>query len=460
MIDRKKLTELIEIISNQTNFENNPKNQRRSEFYNINKQEIEEIKSYLIYPYENGYWELKGDWNPSSDYFVEVLNQTSTLSKLNFEKKSPIESIAKNLDSEKCIELLSVTKRISSINTVFQAAIKKKNGEKISEIPKRYEWIKKIDLDSIAEKFPDAYESFSNEINFEGMSSGVIQKTYHKNKSGILLNVIAPKVSNKIHTISTSKQPLLALQKFYGHLGILENSKIQRVFAPDEILFSPYFHVVSAILPAIFNDEQLSKLFEQALDYYEQNDYQHCIIRLGLIAEDYLQRIYTSLLREQISGGLTLGQTLDTLHKKVEAILTPEKTQPRSTDKAYELIASIKDDFTPLKLQSTLREIMTIIKDDRERLDKKIDEIKKGPSNLTPFPKTMLTNINEILKWRNAASHNTRIALGRHEADRTLYCIITLIAWWQKNSLDINWSISKIEILESLIKKSKEKTEK
>lgn len=364
-------------------------------------------------------------------------------------------AIAKNLDSEKCYELLLITKRLSSISTVFQAITKKKNGEEIPENHRRYDWIKKLDLDSIAEKFPKAYESFSSDINFEGMPTAITSKNYHKNKNGTLLSISVPKDGNEFHTISSSEKPLLALQKFYTHLGLLENSIVQRVFAPDDVLFRPYFHVVSAILPSIFNDAQLSKLFEQALAYYEQDDYQHCIIRLGLIAEDYLQRIYTSLLREQISGGPTLGQILDSLHKKMEHLLTPQKLSQKTMDKAYELISSIKNDLNSQEIQNALREVMAIIKDDRARFDKKIDELKKGPSTWTPFPKSLLNNVNEILKWRNAASHNTRIALGMHEADRTLYCIITLIAWWQKTTSDIDWSSSKIEILESLMKKSK-----
>ena len=57
-------------------------------------------------------------------------------------------------------------------------------------------------------------------------------------------------------------------------------------------------------------------------------------------------------------------------------------------------------------------------------------------------------NLNELLKWRNAASHNSRVPLGAHEADRTLYCLVSVITWWQQQLAKVDWTKSKIEVVD------------
>lgn len=456
MIDKEKLIELVKAIESPYESENPLTKIRKNRKNKLNDNEIEKFTSYLLSPYENGYWELKSEWNFASKYSLEILSEVETLDTSKIDTGISPSAIIKNLGETKCEELLRITSRLSPVFSIFRAATEKQNGNTESKFSASDKWARKIDLDAFINKFPEAYNVFSEEIYFKDIEVSILPNIFHKNKSGITLYTSFPRNSNILHIISTDKNSLSNLKKFYEHLGVIENSSFGRVFSPDEILFKPYFHVVSAMLPTIFKDNQISILFEQALDYYERNDFQHCISRLGLIAEDYLQRIYTTLFREKIPTGLTLGQTLNNIYREIDKTTNIEKPSPKKTDIAYKLIDSLQDEIDVNILKNAIRELLAIICDDRGRFEKKLEEIKKPNKRRTPFPSFISENIDEILKWRNAASHNTRVALGTHEADRTLYCVTTLIAWWQQQILEINWENSKIEILEFLITKSKE----
>jgi len=246
-----------------------------------------------------------------------------------------------------------------------------------------------------------------------------------------------------------------AIMGFYSSLGCIEEATISRVFAPDEALFRPYFSMVSGVLPHIIRDGGVSKIFAQALDYYENQDFQHCISTLGLISEDYLQRIYTTLLREQISGGMTLGQTLDRLHRRIDELFPSVKVSHKSLDALYGGIGKLEPESGMDDVKSVLREIVYLIGDDRSCYGKKLDEIMGVANKRTPFPSRIMDNLNELLKWRNAASHNSRVPLGAHEADRTLYCLVSMAAWWEEQLGALDWSKSKLEIIEYLVRVAK-----
>ena len=165
-----------------------------------------------------------------------------------------------------------------------------------------------------------------------------------------------------------------------------------------------------------------------------------------------MQRVHTSLLREPLTGGLTLGQTIDRVHRRIGELFPDDKPAQRTTHSIYEDINSLDERDLGANLKKILREIVTTMREDRSHTNKRIDELLRPPSRRTPFPPKILENINEILKWRNAASHNSRVPLGAHEADRTLYCLVSVTKWWQEQIASIDWSQSKNYIIEQLLR--------
>ncbi|MGE5386411.1 MAG: hypothetical protein ACM3SV_11065 [Betaproteobacteria bacterium] len=411
------------------------------------------IVAYLLEPYESGYWELKAEWNVTSPLAKYLLNKLDTTAE--FEKESEASGLpptaARRLSDEKRTELLRITNRISAVNELFRAAIVNEDGESVPKVHEIYSWISKIDLADLRATFADAYAIFSQHIYFDGFAAGFSPSRPYRIKDGLLSLLSAPRDSGSIHIVAMSRAELSTLRDFYLALGVITTNTFQRIFAPDEALFRPYFTLVSSVLNHVIQDSQISRVFAQALAYYEEEDFQHCISSLGLIAEDYIQRVYTTLLREPLPGNHTLGQILERLGRRIDDYLPLPKPSLRSVDSAYDLIKALPATSDSTALSQALRELIHIIQDDRQYFGKRIDELAKPVNRRTVFPPTVSDTLNELLKWRNAASHNSRIPLGAHEADRTLFCLITLINWWQKQLATLDWTKSRVEIIDVLI---------
>lgn len=460
MLSEQQLSQLVKAIQSFSEPETNINTPRNLPINSIESMQFSPIIDYLLEPYEHGYWEFKAAWNSASPlaiYLLETLgtfddlqNKIGTLSELSSS------TVKDKLTKDQCAEILNLTSRLSTIYWLFFMAIKTSNGDKSPSLPKMYDWISRIDLIEFKSKFSDALSIFEKQIYFDDFNPRLAPSKLGLIKNGLIFILNGPRESRDLVIIGTRQTDVCTMKDFYTAIGVINDASVRRVFAPDEDLFRPYFSLVLNVLPHIIqNDEQISKVFKQALSYYEDDDFQHCISTLGLIAENYLQRIYTSLLREQISGGLTLGQTIDRIHKGIDELFPSSKNAQRNLDSAYQKITALDPAATVESIKPFLRELVAMIGDDRRHYGQRFDELHKPSARRTPFPSRINDNLNELLKWRNAASHNSRIPLGTHEADRTLYCLISLVSWWQVQVATMDWTKSKLEIIETLLSKAK-----
>lgn len=456
MISTEKLVKLIELAEVSQN-EPSPNNGNSSKKI-IDISLAQKSIDYLLEPYENGFWEIRANWNSSSPFAKHILRDLGTFNDFENEEElqnSSAETILQEMSEEKRFELIVITNRLSTLNHIFLRIIQKKHGRKAKKLHPSFVWISDIDNDAICENFASTIKIFEEKIYFEGMSAGVASDQGFQIKSGLVYFLEAPRKNNQIHAVAPCKQALQDLAEYYSSLEVISPPTIQRVFAPDEALFKPYFTILSSVFSHVVRDVQINGSFSEALEYYKVNDFQHCISTLGIITEGYLHRIYSSLLREEINSGLTLGQIVDRLHKKIGEIFNQPKQPAKNIDPVYSLINRINEGSTNKDIQNTLRELAHYIKDLQNNLEKKIDDINKVDSRCSPFPSQIYDNLNEILRWRNAASHNSRVPPGSHEADRTIYCLVRLITWWQNNLHKLDWSQSKRDLLETLIKAAK-----
>jgi len=425
--------------------------------YIVDDKFSDSIKQYLIEPYENGFWEFSHDWNFSSEFHQEIINQTQILPDLkDFQQnKEKIFTFIneKSFENTKAKRTLSY---ITSTATFPLSVFNEANNKEPSEIKVPLLDVINLDYEIIKTKFSEAFEIFKNNIHFNDFTPRVKSERPFQLKNSFGYVIKGPKNSKIINFVSTNKEDIESLALFYKNLGIINSASIRRVFAPDENLFKPYFRMLSSIFKNIVTDNGISIKFTEALTYYQENDYQHCISTLGLIAESYLQQIYSTLIRDELPNGLTLGQTLDNLHKRIEEITTPNSNQSRGLETLSLLTNDLSKKNELKDLKPLISEIKKIIEEDRKYFSKKITERNNNNNQkASPFPKKILNNVNELLKWRNAASHNSRIALGSHEADRTIFCLVRLINWWNTTSNEINWNKTKIEIINELVSKSK-----
>lgn len=438
------------------------RNRNEKETFNTNHEEIEfnaaqpSIK-YLLDPYANGFWEIRGKWNPLSHFSEYLLQHRDILGEIKEEQweKSSIETIFRDLTEYKRMEAVVLTNRASTANYIFLSIISKKNDKEYKPTSSYFDWAKNLNHEEITAKFELAFKIFEEQIYYEGMEGSISPERGFCTKNGVVFFLEAPKVGKYLHAVSPCKEAVQAIADYYSAMGSIPNIVARRVFSPDEALFRPYFKTLSSVFSHVVLDDQIARSFSQSLDYYKENDFQHCISTLGLITEGYLHRIYSSILREENPNGLTLGQIIDRLHKKILEILHPPKTQQKNPDAVYDLINKLDANSQMEDLKPVLRELARIIKDNHSTTGKRIDEINKINTRCSPFPSQILENLNEILKWRNAASHNSRVPLAAHEADRTLYCLVRLITWWQEQLQNLDWSKTKIELLEELVSAAK-----
>lgn len=317
-----------------------------------------------------------------------------------------------------------------------------------------YLWIEKLDLADLRSKFPAAFKLYRERIYKKG--APVRMTSTHPfsicEKLVLVLETLRDN-TGQVSFASADQLPVTAVCDFYAALGVLTDVRVERVFAPDELLFEPYFRAVSAFHSFVLKDEQTVPRFNQALDYYQADDYKHCVTALGLIAEDYFTRIFSTLLRRECDSNLTLGQIFDNLHRAVSELVQPKPATPKSIEPLYEQLNEHGGDTEGLKL--VLRELINVIKEDRKSFAKRIDDVGKPPEKLSPFPTMVHQRVIELLRLRNAASHNTRIAVGRYEADRTLYCLVVIVTWWDKERENIDWAKPHVEVLKALIARAR-----
>jgi hypothetical protein len=454
MLSDLKLQLLVRAAESLAEREAEPGSPRKSAAPPLDAALASPIVTYLLEPYETGYWELKAEWNPASrlaKYLLEKLGTTAELEKDGESGTFLPNTAARKLADEKRAELLRVTSRVSAINSLFRIAKLTEGGNPPPKINELDAWISQIDLTDFRSKFSDAYTIFSEQIYFDGFISGFGVSRPYRTKAGFLTLLSAPRDDGGLHVVAMSRAELATLRDFYRALGVIDADIFQRVFAPDEALFKPYFALVSSVLNHVIYDSHISRVFAQALAYYEEEDFQHCISALGLIAEDYIQRVYTTLLREPLPGNHTLGQTLERLSRRLDDYIPLTKPILRSVDTAYELLKALPPNPDAAALAPAFRELIQLIHDDRQYFGKRIEELSKPSSRRTVFPPRVTDTLNDLLKWRNAASHNSRIPLGAHEADRTLFCLVTVITWWQKQLATQDWTKSRVEVIENLL---------
>jgi hypothetical protein len=457
MVPEKKLAQLIKAAEFSAERESDQSTSRGA------AAKVEELLAqpsieYLLEPHQNGFWELRVPWNVLSPFAQNLLSKAGTLSELEQEADSqvaPAPLLIRKLSDEKRNALLRITSRLSPVNHIFRAITRQALGQSAMRIPPEDTWISSLDLTELRTTYAAAVKVYEEQIYFDGIMAGIGSNRPFRLKGGLVYFLEPPRVQGILHVVAPRKEEVQALADFYAALGIIPITPVQRVFAPDEALFKPYFTVLSAVFPYVVRDEQIARAFARALDYYEEDDFQHCISTLGLIAEGYLQRIYSTLLREESVSGLTLGQTLDRIHKRIGELVNSPKAPPKSVDGVYDLIKTLDESGGVATLRPVLREIVQLIQDSRNTLGKRIDEVTKVSVRRSPFPAHVLDNLTELLKWRNAASHNSRVPLAAHEADRTLYCLVRVITWWQILLQNVDWSKTRHELLEELLEAAK-----
>ena len=433
----------------------------------LNSEEIRNVCKYLENPTKTGIWYLKGKWRFDTGISEYVHSELIK----EFEGKDEIDiqsgrrEIKIILNEEDKREIFDRLNRMTLIFNIFTYLYYLENkplrssylyhiDEKICDI---------IDTQKLKLKYNDAYEYFKKEIFFEGFDTIIYLDNITKIKDGFFILTDLSDETGNLSIASMDKSNLEKLNIFLTKVGKTTDCKIFPIFSPEESVFAPYFSLLGMVYPYFIEEENIKKLFEKSIKEYRDGNYSYCVSTIGLIAEDYLTRIYETIYRDVCPKKLTLGQIFDLIHNKLKQNV-PVQTKPiPEIDPLYnridellnkELTEGEEDDISK-EILELIRKILYFIQTDK-KYNKYLFEKqqKKKEYNISIFPDFLKDNIKELIGFRNATSHNSRIPIFNYEALRTVYCCITLVIWWINEQNKIEWEDNQETILKKSIERN------
>jgi hypothetical protein len=159
---------------------------------------------------------------------------------------------------------------------------------------------------------------------------------------------------------------------------------------------------------------------------------------------------------------LTIGATYDSIEQKINKLFLKEPMVKPDSNSLYSRIneeikiASTQPNET-VNILILLRDFLGFIKHNNLYLSSQIDELEKRPRNHSIFPNKIREDILDLLRYRNATAHKSRIPIGNYEALKSIYCCSCVILWWIEEKRCIDWRLTKDEILKQLVEKNSKK---
>ncbi len=455
----------------------------------LTKEEIEKICSYLENPTKVGIWTLEAKWANLGGISKPVIDQL----KKQFEKEAiaihgrrRTEKI--KFKEEDKIDMIFSTRRLSFVFYLFAYLMNLENqDDRLSKTLRDYppgdrNIIEILDLDDIKNKYSDAFEYFKKNIYFEGFSPKVdlnkiidikegffiVGESYLDEFNEFLLreSIIgdAPKISGPQPVIlsdlilkSINPEPLEKMKVFYEKINKISDSNIMPIHSPEEEVFIPYFLFLESTFQHFIHYYHSAELLEKSITQYKEANYSDCIGTVGLILEDYLIQIYETLFRDVCPKDLAIGQLFNLIQNKVA---NKFKRQPEPTPDikplydAINRLVSKSSNNSSVEILKIMRDMLTYVKKSEKGDQNLIDSMRRKEISISIFPKTLINNIKEAIRNRNATSHKSTIPIGNYEALRTVYGYITLVMWWNNEKSLIDWKESQEEILKKLIDKN------
>lgn len=426
--------------------------------------EIDALSTYLENPSRNGFWRLVGQWNPDSEvsnYFYQGVGSKVFPDKPSGAAATDLFSFQLQSPEQQSF-LNAATRRISTLFEMCRRALILEANPKatVKSDPSNPEWLADIDAKEFSTRFSAAMNLFKTNLYFSDFNP-IVRDGPFRLANGVMFVTQGPRDSDRLQVVSMSRQCLADTAEFLSALGSLTGSVIERIFSPDEDLFQPYFLALSAAYENVINDQRIRPQFSRSFEYYSRGDHIHCISTLGLMAEDYLTQVYETYLREPCPKGHTLGQLYDLLHHRVREQTLPAREELKNLDDLYGDINEIQkkstrglDGNSTQRALALIRNLITTIRSDRKYFEQRIVELHTRDQRVSVFPLQMRDNLNELIRYRNAASHRTRIPLGNYEALRALYCLTSFVIWWRKTRECTDWAKDQQSLLNEAISRA------
>ncbi|EEG08975.1 hypothetical protein [Pseudogulbenkiania ferrooxidans] len=429
----------------------------------ISFEEKKKIVQYLENPVSCGLWHLNADWLPNAgiteDIWMALKEETNGKDKIAIRSGKRQRYIGLNeVWWRKISEELHST--ISFVVGFFDYLARQdaQQPEDNEQFGAEHETVQQIldliDIEPIKKKYSEALELFKSSIwhsEFKAIMS--IGDPIRLNRGTFLIQK-GPR-DGCLAAISWDPAPLNDLKGFLSAVGKVANTTLMPVFSPEEEVFAPYFIFLGMAFDLIIPQEHLRPLVGKAVAHFTDENYTDCVSAIGLASEDVLTQIYETLYREQLTKGLTLGQLADELHAKAAARFKKKEESVPDFSSLYPDIKAAVDDanLSPARVAELLRKLLNLSAETNRHLQARIDKIGKPERRVAIWPELVNHSVNELIRYRNAASHKSRIPIGPMECRRAVFSFVVLLRWWLRERTLIDWSKSADEILKDSVER-------
>jgi hypothetical protein len=428
----------------------------------LEEDDIKALSTYLNDPVSSGLWRLNASWSKKkniSDVIWEEVSkeikdeETITIKSGKRERKIKVDDKWRDEVKDRIFNNLTFMLSLFS----YLAAEDNAEEELTSQYGATHELsqliLDLVETDVIKNSYKEAFEHFKNEIWFSGFNPTVRQKDVTKFQHGSAITLKGPRRSRSISIISWSGTPLKHLSKFLVLLNKIENIALMPIYSPEEEVFAPYFDLLEITYSNLVKQEHLKPLFKKSITQYRENNFSDCVSAIGLVAEDLLTQVYETFFRMQLNKGLTLGQLADEISVKVDSLYEKKVEIAPDFKSLYKQIQNSIDssESHDVKALKQVRNLLTVTIDNNKYLNNKIENIGKVKQRKSVFTDRVLTAINELIRFRNASSHKSRIPIGPYEATRSIYSLIIFLMWWESEKVSIDWEMTPENIIRDCV---------
>lgn len=217
--------------------------------------------------------------------------------------------------------------------------------------------------------------------------------------------------------------------------------------------------MLAFVYSKIFTQQHLLPIIRKGLERYDEHNYLDCVGSMGIAGEDILTQIYETLFREQLDKGLTTGQLLDEIQRRVGTLF--KAPEPEISDVAN-LYKEVKEglegsgDKGEIALQ-IIRALIGNFHNADKLLFGKIDKVNRPEKKHSIFPARIQNLLNDLIRYRNAAAHKSRVPIGPYEARRSAYCLVVLFMWWDSEKAKVSWNSDVQQIIKDFVLRNNQK---
>ncbi|MGM9425790.1 hypothetical protein [Hydrogenophaga sp. MI9] len=428
----------------------------------LSQNEKRKIAQYLENPVSSGLWHLNAVWLPSNgisaDIWADIEKETKDKETLTIRSGKRDRRIKIN-DEWRMKLRQEVCSTLTFTVALFDYLVRldTQQPESIDQFGPGHEEVQLvldlIDIGPIKEKYVDALNVFRQTVWLPGFDPVAAVGHQTRLKSGSMIVQRGPRSHGELSAIAWDSSPLHDLQRFLLATGKIEEASVMPVFSPEEEVFAPYFDLLRMAYDFVIPQPHLQPVIEKAMTNFAESNFSDCVSAIGLASEDVLTQIFETLYREQLTKGLTLGQLADELHARAAALFKrKEEPLPDVAVMYPELKAAIEDpQLSPAKSVELLRRLVTLMVEVHKHTNVRIDRFGKPERKILIWPEIVNNAVNELIRYRNAASHKSRIPIGPMECRRAAFSFVVLIRWWLKERTLIDWNKSPLEILKSRV---------